>query len=141
MRRRTLLWLSLLVISVAACAFAAASLAKSERRAATTTTVTLSGWASSPVETSLLKQVLTGFQKANPAIKVNYSPINGDYPTAMLAKFAARTPPDVFYVDSNVAPDWIKQGVLEPLDTYIKQTGFDTSHFFPSLLNAFKGPD
>src|SRR5205823_1654428 len=112
MGRRTLLWLSLVVVSVAACAFAAASLAKSERHAATTT-VTLSGWASSPVETSLLKQVITGFQKANPAIKVSYSPINGDYPTAMLAKFAARTPPDVFYVDSNVAPDWIKQGVLE----------------------------
>ena len=34
----------------------------------------------------------------------------------MLAQFAARKPPDVFYVDSNVVPDWIKQGVLEPLD-------------------------
>jgi multiple sugar transport system substrate-binding protein len=85
--------------------------------------------------------VITGFQKANPSIRVNYSPINGDYPTAMLAKFAARTPPDVFYVDSNVAPDWIKQGVLQPLDSYIKASKFDTSHFYPSLLNGFKGPD
>ena len=143
MRRRTLLWFSLAVVSVVACAFAAASVAKSGRASATTatTTVTLSGWASSPVETSLLKQVVVAFQKANPSIKVNYSPINGDYPTAMLAKFAARTPPDVFYVDSNVAPDWIKQGVLEPLDTYIKNTKFDTSRFYPTLLNAFKGPD
>jgi len=79
--------------------------------------------------------------EVEPPIKVNYAPINGDYPTAMLAKFAARTPPDVFYVDSNVIPDWIKQGVLEPLDAYVKKAGFDTSHFYPSLLNAFKGPD
>ena len=79
-------------------------------------TVTLSGWASSPTETKLLKGVIRGFEKTFPTIKVNYAPISGDYPAAMLAKFAARTPPDVFYVDSNVAPDWIKQRVLEPLD-------------------------
>ena len=80
-------------------------------------TVTLSGWASSPTETALLRQVLRGFQKTFPQIKVDYAPISGDYPAAMLAKFAARTPPDVFYVDSNVMPDWIKQGVLQPLDS------------------------
>ena len=33
----------------------------------------------------------------------------------MLAQFAARKPPDVFYVDSNVAAGLDKQGVLEPL--------------------------
>jgi multiple sugar transport system substrate-binding protein len=104
-------------------------------------TVTLSGWASSPVETALLKQVIADFQKANPRIKVNYAPINGDYPTAMLAKFAARTPPDVFYVDSNVIPDWIKQGVLQPLDSYVAQSKFDTTKFYGPLLNAFKGRD
>jgi multiple sugar transport system substrate-binding protein len=140
MRRRRILWISLALAVAAACTFTAASLARSQRHVATTT-VTLSGWASSPVETSLLKQVIAGFQKANPTIKVNYAPINGDYPTAMLAKFAARTPPDVFYVDSNVIPDWIRQKVLEPLDSYIAQSHFDTGKFYPSLLNAFKGPD
>ena len=65
-------------------------------------TITLAGWASSPTETKLLKQVIRGFEKTFPTIKVDYAPISGDYPAAMLAKFAARTPPDVFYVDSNV---------------------------------------
>jgi multiple sugar transport system substrate-binding protein len=104
-------------------------------------TVELSGWASSPEETKLLKQVIADFEQQYPNIKVKYTPISGDYPTAMLAKFSARRPPDVFYVDSNVAPDWIKQGVLEPLDSYIGDSGFDTGPFFPSLLEAFKGPD
>ncbi len=104
-------------------------------------TVTLAGWASSPAETSLLQKVIAGFEKKYPSIHVNYAPINGDYPTAMLARFAARTPPDVFYVDSNVIPDWIKQGVLQPLDSYVKSSKFDTSKFYPALLNAFKGTD
>lgn len=106
-----------------------------------TTTVTLSGWASSPTETKLLKEVIRGFEKTFPNIKVNYAPISGDYPAAMLAKFAARTPPDVFYVDSNVAPDWIKQRLLEPLDPYIAKSKLKVTAFYPSLLNGFKGPD
>jgi multiple sugar transport system substrate-binding protein len=104
-------------------------------------TVTLSGWASSPTETKLLRQVIRGFEKTFPSIKVDYAPISGDYPAAMLAKFAARNPPDVFYVDSNVAPDWIKQKVLEPLDGFVAQSKLKTAAFYPSLLNGFKGPD
>ena len=104
-------------------------------------TVTLSGWASSPTETRLLREVIRGFERTFPRIDVNYAPISGDYPAAMLAKFAARTPADVFYVDSNVVPDWIKQGVLEPLDPYVAKSKLKTSAFYPRLLSGFKGPD
>ena len=101
-------------------------------------TVTLTGWASSPAETDALKTTIKGFERANPGYSVNYAPINGDYPAAMLAKFAARKPPDVFYVDSNVAPDWITQGVLQPLDSYVKKTHYNIKPFFPRLLDAFR---
>ncbi len=104
-------------------------------------TVTLSGWASSPTETRLLREVIRGFERTFPQIKVNYAPISGDYPAAMLAKFASRSPADVFYVDSNVAPDWIKQRVLEPLDPYVAKSKLKTSAFYQRLLNGFKGPD
>jgi multiple sugar transport system substrate-binding protein len=103
--------------------------------------VELSGWASSPEETKLLKQVIADFETQYPQIKVSYSPVSGDYPAAMLAKFSARNPPDVLYVDSNVAPDWIDQQVLEPLDGYIEDNDFDTGPFYDSLLEAFRGPD
>ncbi|MGH3103499.1 MAG: extracellular solute-binding protein [Gaiellaceae bacterium] len=94
-------------------------------------------WASSPVETDLLKQVLTNFEKKYPKINVRRRALD-PYPDSMLAQFAARKPPDVFYVDSNVAPDWIKQGVLEPLDTFINRYHFRTKPFYPRLLNAFR---
>lgn len=102
------------------------------------TTVTLTGWASSPAETDALRTTIRGFERSHPNYTVNYAPINGDYPAAMLAKFSARRPPDVFYVDSNVAPDWMSQGVLAPLDPLIKQTKYKTKPFFPRLLSAFK---
>jgi len=57
------------------------------------TKVTLTGWASSPAETAALKTTIRGFERSHPGYKVNYAPINGDYPAAMLAKFAARKPP------------------------------------------------
>jgi multiple sugar transport system substrate-binding protein len=102
------------------------------------TTVTLTGWASSPAETAALRTTIQGFERSHPNFTVNYAPINGDYPAAMLAKFAARRPPDVFYVDSNVAPDWESQGVLQPLDQLIKQNHYNIKPFFPRLLSAFK---
>ena len=140
MTRKVLASILGLAAAVTVLAVAAAQ-GGTARTKAPSGTITLSGWASSPAETTLLQKVVADFEKKYPSIHVNYAPINGDYPTAMLAKFAARTPPDVFYVDSNVIPDWIKQGVLQPLDSYVKASKFDTTKFYPALLNAFKGKD
>src|SRR5262245_19528351 len=68
-------------------------------------TITLAHWSSSTVETQLLRQVLAGFRKSHPKIKVNELVLD-PYPQQMLTRFAARKSPDVFYVDSNVIPDW-----------------------------------
>lgn len=99
--------------------------------------IVLAHWASSPVETALLKQVIQSFEKKYPRIHVTRRALD-PYPASMLAQFAARKPPDVFYVDSNVAPDWIKQGVLQDLTPYIKQYKFRTKPFYPRLLAAFR---
>ena len=103
-------------------------------------TVKLRGWGN-PVEKGLLRQVLDDFESKYPNIKVDYQVIEGDYPAAMLASFSARKPPDVFYVDSSFAPDWIDQQLLEPLDGYIEANDFNTGPFFDSLVQAFRGPD
>lgn len=104
-------------------------------------TVTLSGWQASPEEGAALRTVLDGFKAKYPKVTVDYQPVAGDYPAAMVAKFSAHQPPDVFYVDSGVAPDWIKQGVLQPLDDWASSRSFDAGQFYPGYLNAFKGND
>src|SRR5581483_6098255 len=133
MRKR----LGLVLVAVAAIAVLGAS-AQAGTRAHKVTTITLAGWSAGADEDNLLQQIVNTFEKTHPTIKVNYSVINGDYPTAMTARFAAHNPPDVFYVDSSLAPTWSAQGVLEPLNSYIKASKFDTSKFYPSLLGAFK---
>jgi multiple sugar transport system substrate-binding protein len=103
---------------------------------AQTTTVTLAGWASSPEETAALNRTIASFERLNRDIKVDYTPISGDYDAAMLARFAARRPPDVLYVDSLDVPDYLP--ALEPLNGYIQKTRkWSTKPFFPRLLGGF----
>jgi multiple sugar transport system substrate-binding protein len=138
MRRASLVVLAALVGVVVIAGAQARALLPDKASAVKKTTVTLTGWASSPAETAALRTTIAGFERSHPNYTVNYAPINGDYGAAMLAKFAARRPPDVFYVDSNVAPDWMSQGVLQPLDQLIKQNHYNIKPFFPRLLSAFK---
>jgi multiple sugar transport system substrate-binding protein len=112
--------------------------AAAQARPKATVTVSLAGWSAGADEDNLLKQVVASFEKSHLGIKVDYSVINGDYATAMTTRFAAHNPPDVFYVDSSLAPTWSQQGVLEPLNSYITASKYDTSKFYPGLLNAFK---
>src|SRR5215218_2856786 len=100
-------------------------------------TVSLSGWQTGPVEDNLLREVLKSFEKKYPQVKVDYTPLGGDYDATMLAKFAARQPPDVFYVNGHVFPVWVPQGVLWSLTPNIKKGNFSTKPFFPRLLNGF----
>jgi multiple sugar transport system substrate-binding protein len=135
-------FVAVLAAVVVAAVLAGASSARVDSgrapQTAKATTVTLSGWSSSPTEEKLLKDVIAAFEASHPNINVDYQVVNGDYVAAMTAKFAARKPPDVFYVDSSVAPDWEAQGVLQPLGSYIKSSHFNTKRFFPRLLSAFR---
>jgi len=126
------------VLSLVAALSASARTAEPDTAKArsATTTLTLSGWASSPAETAALRSVIAAFQRQNRDIRVNYAPISGDYDAAMLARFAARRPPDVFYVESLDFFDYLP--ALEPLNKYIAQSKVSTKPFFPRLLNAFK---
>jgi multiple sugar transport system substrate-binding protein len=130
---------SLLIAVVAAAAGRGTTEAKAAPAAQEVTgSITLAGWTSGgSTEGVLLKQVLANFKKKYPRIRVTYTALD-PYQQNMLAQFAARKPPDVFYVDSNDFPDWAKQGLLEPLGPYISRYKFSTKPFFPRLLNAFR---
>jgi multiple sugar transport system substrate-binding protein len=128
------------VLVVLTAALAGAGEARVERsskaQAASATSVTLAGWASSPEETAALRRTITTFERANRDVDVKYTPISGDYDAAMLTRFAAKRPPDVFYVDSLDVPDYLP--ALEPLNDEIKGTkNFTTKPYFRRLLAAF----
>jgi len=102
------------------------------------TNLTFSGWSSGVDEDALDQQMANAFNRTHKGIHVTWQVINGNYPQAMTARFAAHNAPDVFYVDSGVIGAWIKQGVIAPLNGLIKKTHFKTGPFYPKLLDAFK---
>jgi multiple sugar transport system substrate-binding protein len=105
------------------------------------TNVTFAGWSSGPDEDALDTQMANAFNNtvgAKEGIHVTWQVINGDYVQAMTARFAAHNAPDVFYVDSSVIGSWIHQGVIQPLNSYVKKTHFSTKAFYPKLLGAFQ---
>src|SRR5215218_5800314 len=141
MSRRSGFLAALAALVVLAATVAGSSLGSGNQQdaaSAASGTVVLSGWGASADELKLLKAVTRGFEKTYPKIKVDYQPITGDYPATMLAKFSARKPPDVFYVNADTFLDWVTQGVLEPLDSYASKSHFSSRPFYPLLLNAFK---
>jgi multiple sugar transport system substrate-binding protein len=142
MRRRFTVGAALATVVLLSVIFAAGSQARTDLRPAkagkaAVTTVTLNGWVGAKVEDDLLKEVIAQFERTHPNIKVNYDAFN-NYQTTMLAKFSARKPPDVFYVAAEDFADWVRQGVLEPLNSYAKKSKFASKPFYTGLLNSFK---
>jgi multiple sugar transport system substrate-binding protein len=103
--------------------------------------VTLGAWESSPAEGQALEAALDAFAAEYPNITVTQETIAGDYRVQMTTNFSAGTVPDIFYLNAEYTPEWIEEGFLEPLDSYIANQGFDLSAFFPGYLDTFKGPD
>jgi multiple sugar transport system substrate-binding protein len=135
---KRLVFLAMLAAGVVAAVATAGSQAMTDRASSPkVTTVTLNGWVGAKVEDDLLKEVIAAFEKSHPNIKVNYDAFN-NYQTTMLAKFSARQPPDVFYVAAEDFADWVRQGVLEPLNAYAKKSKFASRPFYTGLLNSFK---
>jgi len=133
-----------LVAVLGLCALVGALVAVSAQAGHKTVKVvnlTFAGWSSGPDEDALDQQMANTFNStvgAKEGIHVTWTVINGDYGQAMTARFAAHNAPDVFYVDSGVIGNWVKQGVIAPLNGLVTSTHFDTKPFYPKLLAAFK---
>lgn len=102
-----------------------------------TVTLTVSGWSSSPAEDALVQQNLHNFEASHPNIKVNWSPIPGDYPTKMRANVASGTVPDVFYLQPAMSSAYISSGKLLNLSPYMARDGVKASDYYSALTNPF----
>jgi multiple sugar transport system substrate-binding protein len=102
------------------------------------TNVTFAGWSSGPDEDALDQQMANAFNATHKNIHVSWTVINGNYGDVMTARFAAHNSPDVFYVDSSVIGSWEKQGVIQPLNSFVSKSHYNTKAFYPKLLGAFK---
>ena len=100
-------------------------------------TLTVSGFTSTPAEDALVQQNLNNFEKLHPNIKVNWSPIPGDYATKMRANIASNTVPDVFYLQPSMSNEYISADKLLNLSPYMAHDGIKASDYYSTLLNPF----
>ncbi len=104
-----------------------------------TTVVTLGGWVSSPVEQKAMKAVVDAFnQQYAGQIELKYQPIAGNYTLKLTSQLSAGNAPDIFYLDSSYAQQFIRSGAIYPLDFFVKKYNFPVSDFSPSLLKPFE---
>jgi multiple sugar transport system substrate-binding protein len=99
-------------------------------------TLNVASWSAATQEETAVKKLLAAFTKKT-GIKTNYQVINTDYPTALRARIAAGTLPDVFYLNSDVAQDFIQTGKLMNLDFLKKDKSYAYSELYPSLVKGF----
>ena len=102
-------------------------------------TVTWGMWGS-PSEIKPHQKVADAFMSSHPNIEVVlWGQPWGDYFTKLKTLWAAGDKdgiPDVLFLSPVVT--YAGQGVLEPLDPFIKASGYDTSDYWPSLLQFGK---
>ena len=125
------IWVSLLALAVTV------SLVPQANAAEAVTTISVSTWGSSPSETSALKDAIATFESRNPTIKVDLI-VDNDHGAQMAARFASKTPNDVFYLDAGIAQDWAAQGVLLDLTPSITAAKFSLTPFNASYLKPFQ---
>ncbi|MBA2275123.1 MAG: extracellular solute-binding protein [Chloroflexi bacterium] len=82
--------------------------------------------------------MLDAFEAACPSYTVEFEVIAGTYPEQMFNRLGNQDATDLFYVQQGYAQDWIDQGVLQPLDDRLSESGFDLSPFYEGYLAPFQ---
>ncbi len=93
-------------------------------------TLKFMGWEASPLETQSVKEGLEQFMKENPNIKVEYTPVAGDYDAKLLTMMAGNAAPDVFFCRAATYRDFQKRGGLLDLTEYLNRE-MNINEFIP----------
>lgn len=88
-------------------------------------------WGGNDAETAAFNKMISDFTTKT-GIKVEER-IYSDYNTELQAELIGKTAPDVVYIDAYMAPFYIEQGILMPLD----DNEFQLDQFYAPLKNAF----
>lgn len=99
------------------------------------TTITWSFWGD-PAELPPNDEVIAAFEEAYPDIRVEtqHAPW-ASYFDRLQTQMAGGTAPDVMFI--NNVPSYSARGVLEPLDSYIEESGFNADDYYEGLRDIF----
>ncbi|MBU3114169.1 ABC transporter substrate-binding protein [Clostridium lacusfryxellense] len=101
-------------------------------------TITVEVWGSSDTETKLIDDQIASFNELNKSKKITLKKevATGDYNQVMQTKIAAKTEPDLFFLDVSLVPSYVEKGAVAPIDEYLDKE--DLKDFYPNLLSGFQ---
>lgn len=104
-----------------------------------TTTIRFTDFSASPDHVKDLKQMISGFEKENPNIKVDLQMLSyDDYFTKLQTQMAGGTAPDVFELNYENFHNYAKKGTLADLTSYVaKDKNFNKSDINKQAYKAF----
>lgn len=122
----------LAALTLAACGSSSTSASKSGK-----VTITLGTWDTASGNTQTVEQqVVAGFEKANPNIKVNIQATPQNYDTKLQTQLAAGDAPDIFQLGDGDISTFAAKGVLADLTSYVKgSNGLNMSDFQSSIMD------
>jgi multiple sugar transport system substrate-binding protein len=109
-----------------------------QRASAQQTTVNLRSSTSGGAESDLYDQLLGEAQKALPDIKIELETVTASYDTKLQTDIAAGSGPDLFYLDSMPAPNYMASNALMAIDDYMAASGVSVDDFYPGLISVFQ---
>jgi multiple sugar transport system substrate-binding protein len=94
-----------------------------------------------PISTAGLQQMTREFEAKHPHVKVTWTVLSGSREEKLIAASAAGTPPDTHYINSGFSTSFAHQGLLQPLDSYVKATRLTRKDFVAAMYdqNTYKG--
>jgi multiple sugar transport system substrate-binding protein len=94
--------------------------------------VTLEWWGTSSADTDFQDAVIEAFEAEHPNVHIERSAYpEADYQTKIETAIAAGNPPDLGAV-GNLR--WMREGLVLPLDDFVREQGIDLSAFNPSII-------
>lgn len=97
----------------------------------------------SPEEIEIITNSISGWQEANPDIKIifEHTPYTG-YDSKILTRIAGGAAPDIIATEVDYFVTFASKGVLENLTPYAeKDADFSTDQFFPTIIDRFSVGD
>lgn len=88
------------------------------------------GWEASPLETESVEQGLARFMEENPGVRVEYTPVAGDYEARLLTLMAGDAAPDVFFIGNDGYRPFAERGQLLDITDRFNES-FDIEEFIP----------
>lgn len=102
------------------------------------TVVKFYNFESGPAALKIMEQIISEFEKENPDIKIKNmaSPYRG-YIDKLFSMLLGN-PPDIFEIPSFYMPELIAKHGVEPLDSYMRNSGMNPADFFKAAISPFR---